>query len=685
MHRGALMPVEGVAWIVAIEQYAGPELKIESVGLWALELAELMVSLEVPKIVLSTSLRNQPAYASRLTVLEEKGVIRTNADRGDIENALQKVQGTGTLLIYWAGHGIMAPARQLLCADSRTSDLRTIEIDGLLKRLRAREYPRLQIGFLECCAQVVTTTPASLDLGGDGNASTRQFFYHAASAGETATATTKKPGFSSTVLQALRGLQTLPPDPVLFFGQLKTALGNLPLQTRPFLERTEESGDIWSSGDPNRPNESFDAASVAELTQSQFEHLWRTVRNTRVKPVELARAYRDGKLGVLKTDLAAAEPFSTAPDLLGRAAAQLELQKRFEPLCRRLHLLLRDWLGVYDRFAADGLTDKPEVAEDIPRLMLCALDKPAPDSWRRAFLRFLLLAARHTEKKNADADTLRAALRNDPETGPYFDSVLSELPLEDDRLYLLLDVDWEPNTKTASLVNAWIYPGLLAHFDARPVASEGKLAQQIEAVVQKVLYEFPRRQLLVELLAPNELLSTPRELLEVVDAEIDTRTWLEAEQAITLRWRDRMKGKFKRGTWAQKWEEVWGSACNAASLSCAWQPGRDPGEDDHLVGLSIPGPCPEEPKRNSADFFGELIKGAPYMCWPRNEVSQADEFRKAADKFFAGSKLKTLSLDLPPKRTDPMLRDLVLLIDEPKRNPYEDPEHLTETAQRGAN
>lgn len=684
------MPIDAIAWIIAVEKYVGAELSVKQpVGMWALEFAELMLSRGVGKVVLSVSLSDVASYGPRLLELEGRGVVRTGAEQADVQNALALVRGKGALLLYWVGHGIMAPSRQLLCADSRRfSELRVVSADSLLKRLRAPEYPRLQIGFLECCAQVAMIAPAILDLGGDGKTATSQFFYHAASAGETASGSTEKVGFSSTVLQALRVSKTFPPDPPTpFFDGLKESLGQIPLQTRPFLQRTEESGDVWSSGDPSKPDAVFDAAIVAGLAQSQFDCLWRPLRTAGVKPVEVARAYRDESLSALIDDLHAAQPLSLAPDLLDRAARQLRLQREFEPKCLRLRLLFQDWLGLYDRLIADEPIGKPERIEDLPRLLLGVLDQGRQENGLRSFLKLLELARRRARKHEPEASVaIREHMAGHSLLGPLYLRVVEEMPEEHKPLYLLLAVGWEPSTKTASLTKAWISPGVHSGFDPRELPKVGKLAEQINVVVQTVIEQFPERPLCVELLSPNDLLCMPREFLELVDTDLETCTWLEAQHGITLRWHNRMMGadeKYFRGSWTQRGLAVRASAENAESLSCEWRsPAQGAGGNGHVVCLTFPGPCPSDPRRNRSQFFDELKMGAPYMCWPREVPQDLESFMRAVAKLFAKAQLKSLPLAVRDGRQEPLLSDLVVLIDEPSRNPYVD--HFKEIGQRGS-
>jgi hypothetical protein len=683
------MSVDAIAWIIAVEKYAGAELTVKQpVGAKALEFADLMLSRMVARVVLSTSLGDN--HRPKLDELKERGVVQTGADQADILKALDLLHGKGTLLLYWVGHGIMAPSRQLLCADSRKfSELRVVSADSLLKRLRAPEYPRSQIGFFECCAQVVMIPPAVLDLGGPGNTPTSQFFYHAASAGETASGSTEKAGFSSTVLDALRGSRTFPPDSLsTFFDGLKESLGQISLQTRPFLQRTEQSGDVWSSGDPGKPDAVFDAATVAGLAQSQFDCLWWPLRSAGVKPVEIARAYRDGTLSPFIDALHVAQPLSSVPDLLSRAALQLKLQREFEPKCLRLRLLFQDWLDLHDRLIVDESIGRPERIEDLPRLLLSVLDRRPQENGYRSFLKLLELARRRARKAEPDASgALHELMAGHSLLGPLYLRVVEEMPEEYSPLYLLLAVDWEPTTKAASIAKAWISPGVRSSFDPRELPKGGTFAEQVNTVVQKVIEEFKERPLYVELLSPNELLCMPRELLELVDSDLETCTWLEAQHSITLRWRNRMMGadeKYFRGSWMKKGLEVRANAESAESLFCEWRPPVQDGtsENGHVLGLTFPGPCPSDPRRNRAQFFDELKKGAPYMCWPREAPLDLGSFKRAVANLFGRTKLESLPQALRDGRQGSLLDNLVVLIDEPHRNPYVD--HFQETQLRGS-
>jgi len=674
-----------VAWIIAIEKYADKNLRINPVGSSALDFAELMLESRIAKVVLSTSLRPD-AYTERLSNLEARGVIRKGAALADFLEALDEIRGTETLLLYWLGHGIMARSRKLLSADSTVSDLRAISVDSLLAKLRAPEYPRLQIGFFESCAQVVTTDPVTLDLGQGSNTPTRQFFYYAASAGETAAGVTEAKSFSGQVLDALKRSPKLPPDsPLEFFDALRISLGKMPLRSRPFLQRTDESGDIWSSGDPGTSGDLDEAGRLAGLSESQFSFLWLPIRTMKAKPVELARAYRGQKLPQFIEELRTLDPLKAAPELLEKAIRQLKLELEFEPLCLRLRLLFADWLALYSRVLEEDLMGEPERAEDLPRLLLNVLDQRNEESGVRSFLKLLELAARHARQRQPQASVALAhALVDHPRLQHPYRELLEQMPTPVNSLFLLLAIEWDPRTSSSSLIDAWIHSSAHKGFDPRDVPRGKPLAEQINAVIERAIQQFPEHVFRFELLLPNDLLCMPRNLLEFIDPDLGTCTWLEAEHPISVRWHDRMKGdeRFRPGTWRASYNKLKDSIGDP--LSCEWRPG-DPsqGGSGDFVALSFPGPSPSDPARNRTQFFSELLKGKPYMCWPRNQAQDVPQFKEAVRTLLATAQIMRLPQQLSERRAEPLLEDLILLMDEAHRNPYNDSEHLTDTPQRG--
>lgn len=254
-----IMPVIGTphdvhAWIVAIEKYDGG-LDIEApIGMRALDLGALLLRRQVPAdhIVLSLSLTEREQYTERLNELRRRKVVITGAKFANLRNALVRLQGTGTLLIYWVGHGTAdAAKRYLLCGDSRfPGGLHGLTTGSLVNHLRHPVYPRTQIGFFDCCAQMAES-PISTDLP-EGSIPTRQFFFYASSVAMPASGNTTAEGFSSTAIAVLGASADWPPDPKEIAREFDERLDNLPVWTSAFLlQFTRESGDTWSRRERN--------------------------------------------------------------------------------------------------------------------------------------------------------------------------------------------------------------------------------------------------------------------------------------------------------------------------------------------------------------------------------------------------------------------------------------------------
>ncbi len=674
------------AWIVAVEKYgtggagAAPDgLDVQApIGGWALDLAKVLLDRDAAtKIVLNASLGPRAEYSERLEALQKRGVTPTGAARDDLENALASLEGKGTLLIYWVGHGIMDPERRyLLCADSRRAgDLRVLSVDSLSTHFRSARFPRTQMGFFDCCAQVVGN-PNVLNLGGDGKTATEQFLYYAASAAQVAAADTTREGFSSTVIQALTASQAFPPVPKPFFRMLGDRLDALPLATRPVkLQWTEGSGESWSRQGGAATAE-LNEARRAKLGWSQFEHLWREAKLCTTAD-KLSIALRNREIPAFLDTLRKENPSAAAVDLVQDAWGRLAIELALEDKCVDLGLFWHDWLALYEQVCLLDLLGKADRLDDLPQLMLTVLDQANREKGWRSLIRLLELAARRAPNAK-----LLAAIKGHANLGPLYEDAVRKLPKDNDRLYLLLGLNYEPNAKTASLAKSSLFSG----GKPDPTWSEdlppGTLAEQINALIQRALER--EQSLVVELLLPNDLLSAPRAMLEIVNEDLDTRTWIEAEYAVVVRWHDRMKdkeGKYHPGTWRAAAKDARARADQVAKLVCAWS-----GEgklDCNVVGLSFPGPSPADPKRNRGAFFQELLRGAPYMCWPRETPADTGVFRKAVCDLIERNDVARLPDALrDAKRQDTeALTDLILLIDEPERNPYD--LRFQDPAQRG--
>jgi hypothetical protein len=679
-----------VAWAIAIEKYDGDKLNIsQPVGNWAAQFIQSANRHGVERIVFSASLKQGTGLASLPAGIAAEKAMCTEATQAGIKGALQYLEGFDVLLLYWVGHGIMAPARQLLCSDSKDmSNLASIVTDSLLKRLRGKTFPKLQIGFFECCAQTIAANVAFLNLGGDDSGKPDQFFYYAASQGEIASASTSKEGFSATVLKLLDSVQSWPPEPRPLFASIQSQLEKLGHGTRPFqLERTDGSGDVWSTlfaGDREN-GELRGLAKSAGYTLPQFLRLWTHAQHCSISAEELATAISKKNEQSLLEKLRTKKPHSPHPGLLGDAFEQVGYESRFEPLCMELRLPWSEWTGLFRRVASDEMLNPNETWDDLASLLLGVLDQVRPEKGLRDFAKLLELAARRTTLPRARAE-LRAALNENLLDS--YQAALTRLGPDSVWLYLQLDVALSAETQKPKLIQAWLYPGVDKCSQQLLLYGGDCLAEEINRIVQRVLAEYPESRLAIELFLPTELLSISKEMLLVNDQDLGLSTWIEEECPVVVRWKNRMQDRDNkyRGTWIARSRETIDRASAAQEFVCSWVPAVGQPGDFHVLALAFPGPSLIDPERNRTEFYKELVKGEPYMCWPRTDfVDEATRqaFRSAADHFFRRGAMPNLLRYLPEDRCHAGLENAVLLVDIPERNPYPGESGLFDIKQRG--
>lgn len=685
-------------WIVSIERYgvggddeSGLDIPA-SIGERALCLAiEIAKRDPLAYIVLSSSLPDTTGYRTQLSELPET-VVRTEATQEGLQNALLKLQGNGTLLIYWVGHGVMASnKRLLLCADSRElSDLRAIDVDSLLNRLRGKTFPRIQLGFFDACAQVVAR-PAVLDLGdGGGGVSTNQYFYFSAAAAEVAAADVGLSGFSGTVIELLIDpLQQFPPPPTPLFTELARRFDELQLSTRAFpLQRTNGSGEMWDYVDGRVASTWAHYARAARCSPEEFDHL-RGAAADCVDDQRLCDALRDELMDSLLGNLA--EKGSPAPkvrvQLLNDAWLHLRLARQLEPLCLRIGLSWSEWQELYQQIVAlDNL--QASSSDSLVSLLIGMLNQKNPERGFDSCIRLLALAVRRARRKKPELlPNFETEIQSMAQLSGRWETAVVHLPKPDGPVYLLLGLQYDATGGRLSISESWLYQDNEIDPGWKVVPSARELVEQINELIQiaKIKYE---RQLIVELLAPSVLLCTTRELFELVDTELDTCTWLEAECPLVLRWHDRMKGapRFQPGNWVRQTQNKLGYAGSNPNIDIEWLNEQSEG---HIVGLLFPGPSPDHPTRNKGAFFGALLRGDPWMCWPRVEPVDSDAFKERVQEFIQhhgalqGKSPYAIAEALRLERSngeDPILCSLWLFIDDPKRNPYK--WTFTETIQR---
>lgn len=679
-------------WIVAIERYGADSVRAkgpidisEPIGRMAIELAIAFAKREpTATIILSVSLPDTDAYKAQLTALPFNITV-TGAAQSDLRKALTLLQGSGHLLTYWVGHGIMSKDKRLvLTADSEgLDDLRAYDVDSILRHLRSRVYPRMQIGFFDACANVFPQATVTT-LGGPGDVSTDQYFYFAASAGQVTPANTLLGGFSGTVISELTDpLREFPPDAKKLFADLRRRFDEARLSTRAFpLQWTEASGESWSRQGGAHDEMLSQHARAAWCTVGEFEQL-RASAGGCVDDATLSQALREETLDdlLLKLRQTCKEPIKVA--LLTDAWSRLSLARALEDPCVALGLPWQDWLALQNQVTALNNLHQAPPPDGIVDLLLTVLSQTRPERGWDALVKLLGLAARRVRQTDfRRADAILEAVRRQRVLQPRIEEALASLPKAEGPVFLLIGLLYEVAEKKISLAHTWIYDadGELDPQWSHVAASGSSPVEYVNALIEIAKELYSDRTLIIELLAPDDLLCSPREFLELVDPDLKTRVWLEADNVIVLRWHNRMKGdaRFQPGTWKRRAREIQHQLSGAVSLTCAW---AGDSREGLILGLPFAGPSIDAPQRNRGEFFTELKRGVPFMCWPRASPSNLAVFKQSVCDFVEtngiadapSDRLFSLAEALRIAKQDSQsdLLDLWMFVDDPVRNPYQ--------------
>lgn len=683
------------AWIVVIEQYGlrtvtdnGLDIPA-AIGTRALALATT-IARDSPDatVVLSHSLPDSPSYRQQLAALPAS-VKQTPASMEGLQDALLALHGQGTLVIYWAGHGIMiGNRRSLLCADSRDlQELRAIGVDSLMAHLRHPEFPRRQCGFFDACAQVVPDA-TELALRGHKAIATDQHFYFSASAAETTAADVDESGFSGTVCGLLAEHDwTAPPDPGYLWAELARRFERTPPSAR-FFSVSRSTGDLWDHlFGPVEPL-TLDFARAARCTPDEFNYL-RDGAAGCVDDQRLSDALRHHEMDSLLKELAQARRNVDRlhGGVLRDCWERLLLARRLVPVCRAAGLSWSEWNDLHDQVVANDILDKAST-DNLSALLISLLDQSDPARGRDATIRLLALAVRRVRSRDHRlASDFEAQARAIAHFGDHWDDAVAELPPTDGPVFLLLGLHRDPADIAYRVVQSWVYLGEEIASGWRFTPRSEILGEQVNEAIQEVRRHY-EGELTVELLTPNDLLCCDRELLELYHPELHTSTWLEEKYPVVLRWQNRMKNDdgYFSGEWSHRARLVSEAASRKPDLDIGW---LDEPSSGQIVGLTFPGPSASDPGRNRPRFFSALLRGDPWMCWPRDEPDDPETFKEQVAAFVQrhGTSRATephaLAEALRRERlgeNGSLLCNLWLFIDDPKRNPYTS--RFTEPVQR---
>ena len=686
-----------VIWIVAVETHTpssqGPspldfDVPLSTRGVRA---AEALINKDDTRLVMNVSVARASPQREKIEALSSRLLnpgTALRADAGALKQSLTliKDQAAERLILCWIGHGVMHDGkRYVLHEESIDADtLSSFEVESLLQRLRTEDFPPVQIGFFDTCAQFVSERPGNEQLP-RGPATVRgQYFYFACGAGALTSAALDRPGLTDYALDVLLECPW-PPEPltlesILWPRLLKVKDGSFPSR----LERTQGSGESWSS---HGPEEASSKASILELASQAsglsgrlFDYLFQTVDSLGISPNELSKAIRSGNLDQFTEAMRIQFPDNPQQQLFKDAWTLINMIRPWADRASTLGLLMSDWYGIAHTTADEDLRIVAPFAE-LKELLLWAADFPKDtDRGLRSLLRILLRGHRRAAQVGKPERVLAAyldALKHDELFSPWIDSMQAELPLPEDRVILLAELQLLAGVKEPQLTNVWIDSGAgITRWSFEP--SKLGLGENLNVLTDALQTHF-NRPLRVEILAPLDALCGPREWLSYIIDDLAVgsreplRIWLDEMLPISWRWKERLEGqnaKLQPGLWDTRAREVRISALNAKTLRCFFDEPSHVGSgasDSHVRILAYVPPGPGDLKRNRLPFIKALLSGDPYMIWPRALRDDKAQFLARIKQWLQGKRLSEFSCS---QRCDDVLEDIIIFIDEAERNPY---------------
>lgn len=411
-----------------------------------------------------------------------------------------------------------------------------------------------------------------------------------------------------------------------------------------------------------------------------FRYLWDELGNPADLLAPVAEAVLTRKVDQLVQALS--EKDSDAPEaaLLDSAWSRVQLVLDWEPRAEALGLPLSRWRDVTAVVADTDARTAPHFI-GLRDILLWAVNLGESSRAQAALTQLLWLGSEAARLDGAPtrADALQAKIEGDPALQHHLDSARAgpappTLPV---RLYVELDL---PAGKTAPCMQRhWVqhhqWPVL------GTAETSGSLAEQLQAVASSLEDGLGTRKLHVELMAPLMLLcpqsnwmSYSVDVSHLFDEPGATLMKDFGEDfAVTWRWKQRLQGVAESNAkgWQERARQVIAKAEHCATLVCHFLDEQPSPADVHVVGLHFLPPTLADKQRNREEFLRRLLRGDPYMLWQCDGTIACSDFKASVRERIADKRIAELPEALRAARLDGQLKDAVLFIDEPARNPYE--------------
>ena len=633
------------------------------------------------------------------------------------------------LLIYWIGHGFVARdgGRRLILADAAPHLKTNLDVDQLVRLLRSDQAGcfRRQIAFIDTCAQFFEELQSSTELppGGLNPGASRggvdQTFYFAASSGEYAT----KNAFGPQVLELLRKLPSgqWPPNTRWLRDEIEQMFERLA------VERSVEQQPAWleyrdgdkkfslgalptladihmlssRAGFPVRQLRTLTelAAKCGSLNKRiERDRLYSAVQSQTKKPLSrptesiddvrldlmrlVAGVIEQGQIIALAEEIVGIESNSDGAFAFSRAAQSVQTMRSLWPLLVRIRIPLARALVFFK--AAQPLRAESQEPSSLEEILDLLIDLPVSEPLVEFLVRVTL-----EREGDPNCEALRNAINENAEWKTISNKVNERLRAADEETrYLLLEIGKRDETFRVTRSWMWSASGS-APRELEGLDAGGDLASDIATLLNEALLEGGGKVSL-ELLAPETLLHLERGRLAWNNrgSPVDP----EHFYPVTLRWRDRMEARprdpsYQTGRWKRAAASIRArlNATGRASwvskdLSCDEFCRRfDAGQCGELIGIPYPS------DGNDLDHLVRYIcnGGVPYACWPRCstvDVPAAEcSTRKLAEQSLF-DEIPRVMFHCRMEQANPLV-DVVLLWDDPKRNPYD--LKFSDVVQRG--
>jgi len=616
------------------------------------------------------------------------------------------------LLLYWVGHGFVSRdgSRRLFFGDATNTVKSNLDVEQFLQLLRstARGGFAKQIAIIDTCARFFETlqTTKGLPRGGlpEGlvqKEGVQQYFYFAASSGQYAT----QGAFGAQVLDLLRGLPAheWPPNPRALRDGIEGLFDRLTTERKAgqqpaWLEYRDGKDNRLVRGELPTLGAIHD---VAQRAMVPLRHL-RTLTELAVNCASLMR--RDGRDALaesLRTPKPLFRPVETREDadldlmsliagslqqnveqklaaeivrmesnsnsafLFEKTISEAAILREFWPILARIRVTIGR-AQVLFRASHQFWTEDRE-PESVEEALQILMDLGTIDS----LVEFLVRVA-HEHPGDPNCGVLKQWLQAQCEWTTARLSAEAHLKEEVEmRRYLLVRV--EERNGVGRVTRAWLWGGNRGdplELDALP--ADGTLAGDIATLLNQVKQMGGKVHL--EIMLPEILLHLDSKQLAWVNRGKERN--LETLHPVVLRWRERMDTpgdpSFETGRWQQtaaqieRRRQMRAARAEWMSRSCdidAFCRAFEQGERGEFVGIEV-----ESDGEGRSEVVALICNGGlPYACWPRHKGVNLTDAKAEVGKMLGKNSFD----EVPGAKNSYLLSDLLLLWDDPKRNPYE--------------